>query len=76
MEENVKKDCRQLMIYEKFVHKVDTPEYIRKQSGQPVMIKVFYLPHFQMINGWIVTSVMAKLKLVRLKIRKILITII
>ena len=76
MVDNVKKDFRQLMIYDKFVRKVNTQDYIRKQSGPPVMIKVFYLPHFQMINGWIVTIVMAKLKLVTLKIRKILKTII
>jgi hypothetical protein len=59
MVDNVKKDFRQLMIYEKFVRKVNTQDYIRIQSGPPVMIKVFFLQHFPMINGWIVTIVMA-----------------
>jgi len=76
MGDNVKKDFRQLKIYEKFVRKVNTQDYIRILSRPTIIIKVIYLQQFPMINGWIVTIVMAKLKLVTLKIRKILKTII
>jgi len=68
MEENVKKDCRQLMIYEKFVHKVNTPEYM--------MIPFIQInnQNCRTINGWIVIIVGDKLRNVKQKTRTTLIT--